>query len=143
MHAPRARRDSSRDGEDVGDVLGVIDARRFDIEANGPRILRVLQHDEQREIFERLGVAERQVLIVALAVLRVEVDMEKLSGFEAKLDVPKVIEPGDSRMRGLGIHAEERLHLLVEPADQVKHLANIREIHVGPRFVRLRLDGEI
>ena len=78
----------ARNGEDVGDVRGVIDAWRFDIEANGSRIFRVLQYDEKREILEGLSVAERQVLVVALAVLRVEVDVEKLSCLEAELDVP-------------------------------------------------------
>ena len=77
----------------------------------GPGVFRILEDDEQREVLERLGVAEREILIVALAVLGVEVDVEELARLEAQLDVPEVIEArrcGSAPSRGSGRRAAAR-----------------------------------
>ena len=53
----------------------------------------------------------------------------------------RIIQTGDARMRGFRVQTKEGLAVrFIEPADQVERLADIREIHVCPRLVRLRLD---
>src|SRR4051794_29168746 len=42
-------------------------------------------------------------------------------------------------MRRFWIYSEERLMTGIQTTDQIKHLAHCRQIHVGTRFVWLRL----
>src|ERR1051325_2535053 len=52
------------DGQDILDVCDVIGARGFQVEADDSLVARVLEHNHEREVLERLGITEGQVLIV-------------------------------------------------------------------------------
>ena len=123
------------DRQDVLDVFRIIHVRRFHIEANDVLVFRGLQHDQKREILQRLRVTKGQILIETLTVLGVQVNVKKFACFEAQLDVPHVIETRNAAVRGLGVHAKKMLNIRIKAADQVERFAHVREVHVAARFV--------
>ena len=68
-------------------------------------------------------------------------NVEQFAGFKAHFDIPHIIQTGHAAVGGFRIHSKERLDGRIEAADQIKHFANVAEIHVGARLIWVGLDG--
>src|SRR5215469_4152719 len=68
--------------------------------------------------------------------------MKELSGLQAELDVPNVVETRNPAVRRLRIYAEQMLVGRIKPADEIEHLPHCRQIHIRPRLVWFGLYGQ-
>src|SRR3954471_8886302 len=125
------------------DVLG---AQRLVVEVpwavvNGPAAGgAVLQQVDGGEGLQQVAVAEDQVLVVAGALLAVEVDVEQLVLPQRLRDAVGVVEAGHLLVPGLRIDAD---HVVVlELGDEGERMPDRGQQDVAAGLVRLGLDGE-
>ena len=110
------------------------------VEVPHPGPARILEQlDEEKR---RLGIvaAEPQVLVESPRLLPIEIDVEKLAGFQRLGHGVGEVEAGHALVRHLRIHTH---HLgMLESIDESEHVSGGREEHVAARLVGLRLERE-
>ena len=125
---------------DVPDAVVVFGAGRLVVEVDGPVVAAGLQGVDDPERAAGVAGPEPQVLVVAGAVLAVEVDVEQLAVPQCLADAVGVVQPGHLLVADLGVDAD---HLRVRQlGDERQRVPGGGQQDVAARLIRLGLDGE-